>query len=152
QRSTTMQELMQTIDDDPSQGGIISSYEFAWSPRAADGLPARFFHRDDGSLVQDTLQAWQAYDVEQVLDRGGRPLRAALSGKIHIYCGARDDFFYNEPTSDLCRFLRGAHYSAVCRIVPGRTHGSVFDPTSSYPLGLRHLILSQASTLARKAR
>jgi S-formylglutathione hydrolase FrmB len=150
-RSITMKDLMQTVDDDPSQGGIISSYEFAWSPRVADGLPGRFFDRADGSLDQDTLQAWQAYDVEQVLDRGGTPLRDALSGKVHIYCGARDDFFYNEPTSEMCRFLRSAHYSAVCRIVPGRTHGTVFDPSSRYPMGLRHLILSKASTLARQS-
>jgi len=152
QHGITMQDLMQTVDDDPSHGGIISSYEFAWSPRAPDGLPARFFDRDDGGLVQDTLQAWQAYDVEQVLERGGAPLREALSGKVHIYCGARDDFFYNEPTSDMCRFLRSAHYSAVCRIVPGRTHGTIFKPTSRYPLGLQHLILSQASSLARNPR
>jgi S-formylglutathione hydrolase FrmB len=150
-RSITMRDLMQTVDDDPSQGGIISSYEFAWSPRASDGLPARFFDRVDGSLDQDTLQAWQAYDVEQVLDRGGAPLRDALSGKVHIYCGSKDDFFYNEPTSDMCRFLRNAKYSAVCRIIPGRTHGSVFDPTGLYPHGLRHLILSQAATFARKS-
>ena len=147
----TMRRLMQTIDNDPTQGGIISSYEFAWSPRGPDGLPLRFFDREDGSLVQDTLGPWQAYDVEAVLDRGGAPLRDALSGKVHIYCGSRDDFFYNEPTSEMCRFLRSAHYAAVCVVVPGRTHGTVFNPSSRYPLGLRHLILSQASTLARSA-
>jgi S-formylglutathione hydrolase FrmB len=147
----TMRSLMQTVDNDPAQGGIISSYEFAWSPRGADGLPQRFFDRDDGSLDQDTLAAWQAYDVESVLDRGGATLRDALNGKVHIYCGSRDDFFYNEPSAEMCRFLRADHYAAVCMVVPGRTHGTVFNPTSQYPFGLRHLILSQATTLARAA-
>jgi S-formylglutathione hydrolase FrmB len=150
-RDITMQRLMQTVDNDPSQGGIISSYEFAWSPRGGDGVPRRFFDRDDGSLDQDTLAAWQAYDVESVLDRGGAALRDALNGKVHIYCGSRDDFFYNEPTAEMCRFLRADHYAAVCVVVPGRTHGTVFNPTSRYPFGLRHLILSQATTLARAA-
>src|SRR5262249_62393515 len=59
----TMRSLMQTVDNDPAQGGIISSYEFAWSPRGADGLPQRFFDRDDGSLDQDTLAASQGYDL-----------------------------------------------------------------------------------------
>jgi hypothetical protein len=68
---------------------------------------------------------------------------------MHIYSGARDDFSYNEPTSRLCRFLRHGRYTAVCRVVPGRTHSSVFRPTNRYPLGLRRLILSQASTLSR---
>src|SRR5262249_33071035 len=49
-RDITMQRLMQHVDDDLAQGGIISSYEFAWSPRGADGLPLRFFDRADGSL------------------------------------------------------------------------------------------------------
>ncbi|HJW69677.1 MAG TPA: alpha/beta hydrolase-fold protein [Candidatus Binatia bacterium] len=149
QRGITIEDLMQNVDDDPAQGGIISSYEFAWSPRGADGLPLRFFDRSDGSLIEETLEAWQAYDVEAVMDRGGVPLRDALSGKVHIYCGAKDDFFYNEPTSEMCQFLQRGNYRAVCRIVPGRTHGSVFNPTSSYPLGLRHLVLSQAATLSR---
>ena len=149
-RDITMRRLMQAVDDDPSQGGIISSYEFAWSPRGPDGLPRRFFDRQDGSLDEETLEAWQAYDVEAVLDRGGAPLRDALGGKLHIYCGSRDDFFYNEPTAEMCRFLRADHYAAACVVVPGRTHGSIFDPTSRYPLGLRHLILSQASILATR--
>jgi hypothetical protein len=118
-------------------------------PPGADGLPLRFFDRSDGSLIEGTLEAWQAYDVEAVMDRGGVPLRDALSGKLHLYCGAKDDFFYNEATSEMCQFLQRGNYRAVCRIVPGRTHGSVFNPTSSYPLGLRHLVLSQAATLSR---
>jgi len=150
-RSTTMRHLMQDIDDVPSQGGIISSYEFAWSPRGPDGLPLRLFDRADGALEEATLEAWQAYDVEAVLDRGGVTLREALGGKVNIYCGARDDFSYNRPTSALCRFLREAHYAAVCRVVPGRTHSSIFRPTNAYPLGLRRLILSQASALAGAA-
>src|SRR5262249_52113670 len=54
-RDITMERLMQHVDDDPTQGGIISSYEFAWSPRGDDGLPLRFFNRADGSLVESTL-------------------------------------------------------------------------------------------------
>src|SRR5262249_47335259 len=131
-RSITLKNLMQHVDDDPARGGIISSYEFAWSPRGADGLPLRFFDRSDGGLIESTLEAWQAYDVEAVMDRGGAPLRDALSGKVHIYCGALDDFFYNQPTSSMCRFLQREHYRAVCHIVPGRTHGSVFNPTGPY--------------------
>src|SRR5262249_49229418 len=148
-RDITMQHLMQQVDDDPTQGGIISSYEFAWSPRGEDGLPLRFFYRTEGSLVESPLEAWQAYDVHTVLSAGGEPLRRALAGKLHIYCGTQDDFHYNEPTAAICRFLEQNHYAAVCKLVPGRTHSTVFAPSSLYPSGLAHLIVARASTIWR---
>ena len=138
---------MQHVDDDPTQGGIISSYEFAWSPRGDDGLPLRFFNRADGSLVESTLEAWQAYDVHTVLNAGGDQLRQALAGKINIYCGTLDDFHYNEPTAAICQFLRQSHYDAVCKLVPGRTHSTVFASSSLYPAGLIHLIVARASEI-----
>ena len=149
-RDITMQRLMQHVDDDPTQGGIISSYEFAWSPRGADGLPLRFFDRADGSLEEQTLEAWQSYDVHTVLSAGGAALRQALDGKLHIFCGTEDDFHYNEPTAAICRFLRENHYAAVCKLIPGRTHSTVFAPTGLYPSGLIRLIVGQASTIWRR--
>ncbi len=149
-RDITMQRLMQHVDDDLTQGGIISSYEFAWSPRGADGLPLRFFDRADGSLVEQTLESWQSYDVHTVLSAGGAPLRQALDGKLHIFCGTEDDFHYNEPTAAICRFLRESHYTAVCKLIPGRTHSTVFAPTGLYPSGLIRLIVGQASTIWRR--
>jgi hypothetical protein len=146
----TMRRLMQNVDDDPSRGGIISSYEFAWSPRGPDGLPLRFFDRSDGSLDQQTLEAWQAYDVRTLLDGGGTPLREALAGKLNIYCGTEDTFFYNEPTAGLCDFLRQNRYAAVCRLIPGRDHGTVLLPTILYPFGLRHLVLAEAARIWRR--
>ena len=146
----TMRRLMQHVDDDPSRGGIISSYEFAWSPRGPDGLPQRFFDRSDGSLERETLHAWQAYDVHTVLSDGGVPLREALAGKLNVYCGTEDTYFYNEPTAAICGFLRQNRYAAVCRLIPGRTHDTVLLPTSLYPFGLRHLVLAQASRIWRR--
>jgi len=148
--SITMRKLMQQVDADPNRGGIISSYEFAWSPRGPDARPRRFFDRSNGDLDEQTLEAWQAYDVHTVLSNGGAPLRGALAGKLNIYCGTRDSFFYNEPTAALCRFLRKSGYDAVCRLIPGRTHDTVLLPTSLYPLGLRHLVLAEAASMWRR--
>ena len=150
EHSITIQHLMQDVDADPSQGGIISSYEFAWSPRGPDGLPRRFFDRSDGRLDEQTLEAWQAYDVHTILSDGGAPLRDTLAGKLNVYCGTNDGFFYNQPTAALCRFLEQSRYAAVCRLIPGRTHSTVFLPTSLYPFGLRHLVLTEASRIWRR--
>ncbi len=147
--AVTLRRLMQHVDDDPQHGGIISSYEFAWSPRGPDGLPARFFDRSDGALDEATLEAWQSFDIRTVLGRGGDALRDALEGKINVYCGTQDDFFYDQPTRAMCRFLRENQYRAVCRLVPGRTHRSVLAPFDLYPQGLRHLVLDRAARLLR---
>jgi hypothetical protein len=148
--SVTMAHLMRHRDDDLAHGGIISSYEFAWSPRGEDGLPLRFFDRSNGRLNETTLEAWHAYDVHSVLLDGGGPLREMLDGKLNIYCGTDDDFFYNEPTGSLCRFLRHDRYVSTCRLVAGRGHSTIFLPTSLYPQGLRHLILTQAAQIWRR--
>ena len=148
--SVTMKFFMQHDDVNPAKAGLISSYEFAWSPRGPDGLPLRLFDRTDGSLNEATLEAWQAFDVHAVLEVGGTALEDALKGKLHIYCGTDDDFFYDEPTGAICRFLRQHHYVAVCQLVPGRTHGSVMAPSGFYPFGLPSLIVTQASRIWRR--
>jgi hypothetical protein len=80
--------------------------------------------------------------VRTVLSNGGASLRDALAGKLNIYCGARDSFFYDEPTAALCRFLSKSRYTAVCRLIPVRTHDTVLLPARLYPLGLRHPVLA----------
>ena len=150
EHDVTMRRFMQHVDDDPARGGLISSYEFAWSPRGPDGLPLRLFDRTSGRLNEATLEAWQAHDVRAVLEAGGAALEAALAGKLHLYCGAEDDFFYDQPTAALCRFLRQHRYAAACAVVPGLTHGSILGPSSLDPLGVRHLILVEAARLRRR--
>jgi S-formylglutathione hydrolase FrmB len=148
--SVTMKFFMQHDDVNSAKGGLISSYEFAWSPRGPDGLPLRLFARADGTLNEATLEAWQAFDVHAILEAGGTPLEDALKGKLHIYCGTDDDFFYDEPTGAICRFLQRNHYVAVCQLVPGRTHGSIMAPSNVYPSGLESLILTQVSRIFRR--
>ncbi|HLK09780.1 MAG TPA: alpha/beta hydrolase-fold protein [Candidatus Binatia bacterium] len=150
EHDVTMRRFMQHVDDDPARGGLISSYEFAWSPRGADGLPLRLFDRTDGSLDERTLEAWHAFDVHAVLDAGGPALEEALAGKLHLYCGSDDDFFYDQPTAALCRFLRQRRYAAACAVVPGLTHGSILGSSSLDPLGVRHLILVEAARIRRR--
>ena len=146
----TLKHLMQHVDDDPSEGGLISSYEFAWSPRGDDGLPLRLFDRSDGTLNEATLEAWRAYDVHAVLSDGAAALRDLLAGKLHIYCGTEDTFFYDEPTASLCGFLRRNRYRAVCVLLSGETHGSILGSSSLDPSGLEHLIVTQASAIWRR--
>jgi hypothetical protein len=38
----------------------------------------------------------------------------------------------------------------VCKLVPGRTHSTVFASSSLYPAGLIHLIVARASKIWRE--
>lgn len=145
--SVSIRKYMTTIDDDPEQGGVISSYEFAWSPKGKDGLPMRFFNRKNGALISQTLKAWRDYDIHKVLAHDSQ-LKTLLAGKLHIYCGGIDSFYYDEPTSALCSFLSRHHYRAACEIVAGRTHGDIFNPNPLYPRGLRYLVITEALAAA----
>jgi hypothetical protein len=138
--SISMKALMQTVDDNPRVGGIISSYEWSWSPKGPDGLPLRFFDRSTGKLIEKTLEAWQNFDIHSVLLADLDNLRAQLAGKINLYVGSIDTFFYNQPGAALCSFLHAEGFHSNCHVIPGRDHSNVILPFTLYPHGLHYYL------------
>jgi len=117
-------------------GGQMASFEAVFSPRGADGQPARAFDRETGVLNQDVLRAWAAYDIRALLERRWAELGPRLQGKLHILVGGADTYHLDGPTRRLCAFLRGAGSAATCEVVPGRSHFDLFGPSETYPDGL----------------
>lgn len=139
----TARDWMQQWDDNPTYGGLISPYEYAWSARARDGKPYKLFDRTSGSVTAGVTSQWSRHDLLRQLQTGGARLKPLLAGKLNVYCGTNDDYWLNESTASLCSFLSAAGYQSRCELIAGRTHDSVYDPSRSYPQGLRSLIVSQ---------
>lgn len=117
-------------------GGQFASFEWVWSPRGPDGRPMPLFNRQTGVLDPAVLEAWQQYDIRLVLEKNWATLGPKLKGKLHVFCGELDTFRLNEGVSLLGKFFTEKHADAVCELVPGRSHGTLFQPYETYPQGL----------------
>ena len=85
-------------------------WEAVFSPRGADGYPARIWckdPRDDtceyGAIDKRVAAYWKEhFDMTEKLRRGwAHGLGDKLSGKLHVYVGASDTFFLTNAVMDL---------------------------------------------------
>ncbi len=140
-------------------GGQFASFEWVWSPRGQDGRPMKAFNRETGELNQEVLKAWQKYDIRLILAQNWDQLGPKLKGKLNIICGSEDTFHLDEAVVMLCGFLKQKGSDAVCEMVPGRDHGTLYQPEPQhYPQGLTARIhqemkakYEQATMKARRA-
>ncbi len=133
-------------------GGQLASFEWVFSPRGPDGRPLQLFSRETGALNADALSAWQAYDIRALLEKLWARLGPKLRGKLHVFCGAEDNFRLEESTRLLRDFLKSAGSDAVVEIIPGRDHFTLYRPHPSYPDGLEVRIdREMAAAHARRA-
>lgn len=118
-------------------GGQFASFEWVWSPRGQDGRPMKAFNRETGELNQEVLKAWQKYDIRLILEQHWGTLGPKLKGKLNVICGSEDTFHLDEAVVMLCAFLKKKGSDAVCEMVPGRDHGTLYQPEPQhYPEGL----------------
>jgi hypothetical protein len=124
-------------------GGQFGSFEWVWSPRGRDGKPMKLFNRETGELDPEVTQAWRKYDIRLILDTNWTALEPKLRGKIHIFCGGDDTFHLEEAVILLRDFFKRKNSDAVCEIIPGRNHFTLFQPFETYPQGLSRRILAE---------
>ena len=132
-------------------GGQLASFEWVWSPRGQDGRPVKMFNRETGELNQDVLKYWQNYDIRLILENNWQKLGPKLKGKINVFCGDADTFRLNEAVVMLCDMLKRKGSDAVCELVPGRDHGSLYQPYKTFPDGLTDRIYQEMSAKYKNA-
>ncbi len=108
-------------------GGQLWSFEAAFSPRGPDGRPMPLYDRGTGDIDPDVVEAWKHYDIRLRLERNWPDLKNRLAGKLHIFVGARDDFYLDEAVRLAAAWLATAGSDAIVEILPGRDHSTVFD-------------------------
>jgi S-formylglutathione hydrolase FrmB len=108
-------------------GGQLASFEAVFSPQGPDGRPRKLWDRRTGAIDPETAKAWQAYDINLILQRNWPALGPKLKGKIHIYMGGADTFYLEGATKLVKETLTGLGSDAIVEIVPGRDHGTLMD-------------------------
>jgi S-formylglutathione hydrolase FrmB len=129
-----------------SYGGQIASFEWVFSPRAADGRPAQLFDRATGEIHPDVAQAWEKYDISTILRKNAAKLRPLLDGKIHLTVGTADTFHLDEPALLLEETLKETGIHAHINFLPGKTHFDLYAPD------LREQIGKEMEEVARPPR
>jgi S-formylglutathione hydrolase FrmB len=109
------------------QGGQLTSFEWAFSPRGDDGHPQPLFDRNTGVIDPAVASAWQHYDIAQLLRNNPDGLRALLDGKIHLIVGAQDTFHLNESAQLLQETARELKINITFDFVPGRDHMNLYE-------------------------
>ncbi len=120
-------ERFSLMDDVIDWGGQLGSFEAVFSPAGKDGRPRKLWNRKTGAIDPDVAKAWEAYDINLVLERNWPVLGPKLKGKIHIYMGGMDTFYLEGATKLLKESLLKLKSDAVVVIVPNRDHGTLFD-------------------------
>lgn len=110
------------MDDVLGGGGQLRSFEAVFSPLDADGEPRRMWNRATGQVDPEVAQAWQAYDINLILQRNWPTLGPKLRGKLHIYMGDSDTFYLEGATIKLKETLERLESDAIVTIDPGVDH------------------------------
>jgi len=108
-------------------GGQIGSFEWVFSPRAADGRPQPLFNRSTGEIDPSVAAYWRShYDIAEYLKANWPALAPDLRGKIHLVVGTDDTFYLDGAAhsleSTLTRLGGDPHFT----FLPGRSHFNVY--------------------------
>jgi len=108
-------------------GGQMASYEWVFSPRAADGRPAPLFDRETGAVDPEVAAYWcEHYDIARRLQTHWAQLQPDLDGKIHVIVGTADSYYLDGAVHRLQAVLDALHARSDFRYLQGRTHGDLY--------------------------
>ncbi|MEO7065545.1 MAG: alpha/beta hydrolase-fold protein [Rhodanobacter sp.] len=111
-----------------SYGGQMSSFDWVFSPRGADGRPEPMFNRDTGAVDPSVVTYWRDhYDIAYRLQHNWPALKPDLDGKIHLIVGTADTFYLDGAAHKLKAVLDGLHAKSDFRFLPNRTHSDLYQ-------------------------
>lgn len=104
------------------RGGQLGSFEAVFNPCGRDGKPARLWDRQTGKIDREIAQAWKEYDIRRLIEVRWSTLGPKLEGKLHLFCGGRDDFFLERAFLKLKETLERLGSDAYIEVVPNAGH------------------------------
>ena len=108
-------------------GGQMASFEWVFSPRGQDGRPQQLFDRDTGTINPAVADAWEKYDIAEVLRSHAKTLGPKLQDHIHLTVGTADTFHLDEPARLLDQTLKELGIRAQFTYLEGRTHFDLYQ-------------------------
>ncbi|WP_372162045.1 alpha/beta hydrolase [Xanthomonas axonopodis pv. cyamopsidis] len=108
-------------------GGQLTSFEWVFSPRGADGRPLPMFDRDTGKVDPAVVAYWRThYDISARVAAQWPTLKPDLDGKIHVIVGTADTFYLDGAAHKFQAVLDGLGAKSDFRYLEGRTHFDLY--------------------------
>ena len=121
--TTTFEQYARQEQVQGEYGGQMSSFEWVFSPRGADGRPMPMFDRATGAVDPAVVAYWREhYDIAHKLQTQWTTLKPDLDGKIRMIVGDADTFYLDGAARRLKVVLDGLGAKADVRFLPGKTH------------------------------
>jgi hypothetical protein len=129
----------------------MSSFDWVFSPKGADGRPEQMFDRRTGMVNPEVAAYWRDhYDIAYRLQRDWPSIGKDLDGKIHVIVGTADTFHLDGSAHRLQQVLEGLHAKADVRFLPGKTHSNLYEANGD-PNALLIQIAKEMYAVARPA-
>ena len=90
-------ETWSDLEEVTGPGGQLYSFEAVFGGRREDGRPEKLWDRESGSIDPAVAGHWKRYDIRLVLEDAWAVAGSILSGRIHIYVAADDDYGLDGP-------------------------------------------------------
>ncbi|MFN0138409.1 MAG: alpha/beta hydrolase-fold protein [Phycisphaerae bacterium] len=105
------------------RGGQLYSFCAVFGPRGDDGQPVMLWNWSTGKLDPRVAEYWKRYDIRLTLERDWKTLGPKLAGKLHLFCGDRDDFYLDGAFLKLRDTLKTLDSDAYVELIEGAGHG-----------------------------
>ena len=110
-----------------SYGGQVSSFDWVFSPKAADGAPEPMFDRVTGAVHPEVVAYWHDhYDLAHLTEEHWAERGALLKGRIHLIVGTADTFYLDGSAHLFDARLKKLGAEAQFTYLPGRTHMDLY--------------------------
>ncbi len=110
-----------------SYGGQVSSFDWVFSPKGADGAPMPMFDRVTGAVDPAVVRYWHDhYDLAHITEEHWGERGPLLKGRIHLFVGTADTFYLDGAAHLLDARMRKLGADAQFTYVPGRSHFDLY--------------------------
>ncbi len=108
-------------------GGQISSFDWVFSPKSANGAPQPMFNRETGAVNPQVVEYWRDhYDLAHLVEEKWSTLQRLLRGRIHLFVGTADTFYLDGSARKFEAVLNRLGTDAHFTYVPDRTHFDLY--------------------------
>jgi hypothetical protein len=128
----------------------LEAWEASFGPVGEDGYPKPLWDKKTGVIDREVALYWrnQGYDLVHYLRTNWHEVGPDLVGKLHLYVGDMDNYYFNMPVYALEEFLaetENPHY-------PGTFHyGRPLKEHGWHPVTQAELLRMMADYIARNA-
>jgi pimeloyl-ACP methyl ester carboxylesterase len=146
-RSTLLKNFVEEELKENPQGNEWIAMEAAFSEIDPNGAPRELFDRKTGKLDRAVAKSWERYDLSRRLSNLAPERLESLKGKLHLFCGSKDDYFLDAPFLLFCRELKKLAIDGTCELIDGKGHNSIYQPSKIAPDGLVMLIWQEIAQM-----